>query len=62
MKTAIQELIERLYEGFFTEEEKKYYLELEKKQICDSNNRGYMVARKKIDETAKDYYEHKYKN
>jgi uncharacterized protein (DUF433 family) len=59
MKTAMQELIERLYEGFFTEEEKKYYLELEKKQIKDAYDAG--INFNKFWEEEQLYYKQNYK-
>jgi hypothetical protein len=33
----------------------------ERKQICDSNDRGYHVGTRNIEETANDYYEETYK-
>jgi hypothetical protein len=33
----------------------------ERKQICDSNDRGYKVGTRNIEETANDYYEETYK-
>ena len=39
----------------------KNLIEQERKQICDSNDRGFNVGRKNIAETANDYYEETYK-
>jgi len=64
MKTVLQEVLEMVNNRTenslrtkFTEEEKKFWLEKEKKQILNANDRGYKVGRKNIAETANDYYE-----
>ena len=43
--TVMQELIERLYSGFFNNLEKQYYLEKEEKQIKDAFIAGYQCAK-----------------
>jgi len=62
MKTAMQELIDKLHPNFFTEHEKTLYLEKEKQQIIEAYDLGmghYGDANCRTD--AEKYYKETYK-
>jgi hypothetical protein len=69
MKTAMQELIDYATEKYGSNSdiandlicEAMILKKEERKQICDSNDRGYLVGTRNIAETANDYYEETYK-
>lgn len=68
-QTAVEWLYERLERmiprtSLYNIDKKEYFeqaKEMEKQQIIDANNRGYEVRKLKINETAQDYYNEKYK-
>ena len=61
MKTAMQELIDKTHPNFFTEFEKTYFLEKEKKQINEAYRDGYENGCEYSCENEDvDYYELKY--
>lgn len=68
-QTAVEWLIENVLLQPTTKEEVEHNIsifkiakELEKQQIEEANERGFVVGRKDIGETAVDYYEKTFKN
>ena len=59
--TAMQELIEQMHPNFFTEEEKKFWIEKEKQQIIEAAKHGANFDKSPF-ANAEDYYNQTYNN
>ena len=62
MKTAMQELIEQMHPNFFTEEEKKFWIEKEKQQIIEAYKQGWKNPSVFRENGSKYYYDNTYDN
>ena len=62
MKTVVQELIEQVHPNFFTEQEKKFWIEKEKQQIIDCYNDAYQDPPIYSEDVGKKYYDETYNN